>query len=365
MLSLGSYPTINASEARQKAKSTLAAVTLGSDPASDLAARRREITVSAIIELYAAQGLYVQRGIRQGQPMKPATSAYTLARLRNHVVPLIGSKRLAGLNEGDIEKLARDVASGRTANDTKLGPRQRRIVRGGAGAARKVVRDLSAVLSFAQHHRLIEQNPVKTANVRKTDNRRLRFLNFEEIRRLGSALQTLEGEGYNPKAISIIRLWVLTGARRNEIAGLRWEEVDLDRGLLTLADTKTGRSTRPLGSPAVTLLKSIRPEGCDGTGFVFPAERGSSFYVGTQRVWPVVMKRADLKGVMPHTLRHTVGSVAASSGEGLLIVGSILGHANARSTQVYAHIDRDPARLAADRATGLVADALNAANAVG
>ena len=360
-LSLGSFPKISATEARQKAKSILAAVALGDDPASDLATRRGEMTVSELIKLYAAEGLYVQRGIRQGEAMKPKTSAYTLARLRNHVAPLIGSKRLTGLTEADVEKLARDVTSGRTASDTKLGPRQRSIVRGGAGAARKVVRDLSALLSFAQRRRLIEHNPVKTASVRKTDNSRDRYLSNQEIARVGSALQTLEREGYNPKAIAIIRLWILTGARRNEIAGLRWGEVDLDQGLLVLADSKSGRSTRPLGLPALTLLRSLQPEVLDPTGFVFPAERGTNFYVGTQRVWPVLRKVADIKGVTPHTLRHTVGSVAASSGEALLVIGAILGHTNARSTQAYAHIDRDPARMAADRATGLVADALGAA----
>src|SRR3546814_16681643 len=70
------------------------------------------------------------------------------------------------------------------------------------------------------------------------------------------------------------------------------------------------------------------------------------------------MKKAELEGVTPHTLRHTLGSAAASAGEALLMVGSILGHSNARSTQIYAHVAHDPARSAADRVTGPLADAL-------
>lgn len=65
-----------------------------------------------------------------------------------------------------------------------------------------------------------------------------------------------------------------------------------------------------------------------------------------------------LPGISPHTLRHSVGGNAASQGEPLLLIGAILGHANPRSTAIYAHVDYDPARRAADRATQGIAAAL-------
>jgi integrase len=169
---------------------------------------------------------------------------------------------------------------------------------------------------------------------------------------------TLEAEGTNAKATNIARLWALSGCRRNEIAGLRWTEVDLERGLLIFADTKIGRSVRPLGAAAVALLEALRADADEKAEFVFPAERGDGFYQGAKKVWPVAVKRAKLPGVTPHVLRHTLGSAAASSGEALLMVGSLLGHANARSTQIYAHISHSPARLAADHVTGPLAAAL-------
>jgi hypothetical protein len=70
-------------------------------------------------------------------------------------------------------------------------------------------------------------------------------------------LDQLESEGTNIKAINIARLWALTGCRRNEIAGLKWNEVDFDNGLLVLEDSKTGHSVRPLGTAALTLLRQI------------------------------------------------------------------------------------------------------------
>jgi integrase len=109
---------------------------------------------------------------------------------------------------------------------------------------------------------VIPRNPCDLAAIRKTDNKRDRFLTLEEVARLGEAFDALEAAGANIKAIKIARLWALTGCRRDEIAGLRWSEIDFQRGLLILADGKTGRSVRPLGSAALVLLQSVtRTEG--------------------------------------------------------------------------------------------------------
>jgi integrase len=237
-----------------------------------------------------------------------------------------------------------------------MGPRKRIIVRGGDGAARKVVRDLSAVFSFANRRGIMTVNPVEKASVRKTDNHRERFLTLEEVTRLGAAFDALEAEGANPKAIAIARLWALTGCRRDEITGLRWSEVDFERGLLILADSKTGKSIRPLGAAAIAVLQAVDhdPE----SDFVFPAELGDSHYQGAKRLWPKIIKKAALPGVTPHTLRHTMGSTAVSTGEALALTGAILGHANLRSTAIYAHVQYDPSRRAADRVAGKIAAAL-------
>lgn len=355
---IGLYGEYTVAEAREEAKNVRADVRRGSDPVGKLAAKRREMTIAELVGLYGKEGLVILRGARRGAPMKPATAAYTKARLDHHVVPLLGKRRVTEMTPGDVSKFSRDVAAGKTAKDEKIGPRKRIIVRGGEGAARKVVRDLSALFTFAIHHRIVTENPVATASVRKTDNKRERFLSLDEVRRLGAALDELEAEGMNAKVANITRLWALTGCRRNEIAGLKWAEVDLDRGLLVLEHSKTGKSVRPLGAGAWAMLKSLRGEAAEEAEFVFPAERGHSFYQGTKRLWPSVVERAGLVGVSPQTLRHTLGSAAASGGKALLMIGAILGHANARSTQIYAHIDHNPVRLAADRATAGIAKAL-------
>lgn len=356
--SLGDARKVSAKDARAAAKKELAAAQLGGDPMAVIKAQRCEMTVEALISLYEKEGCFVQRGIRIGVPMKPLTKKYTLSRLRNHVVPLLGKKQISEVSSQDIESLGRAITIGKTSKDEKVGVRNRVIVKGGEGAARKVIRDLSAVFSFAMRRGLVKANPVTLASVRKTDNVRVRQLSMDELKRLGEALDELEKAGVNPKAVNIARLWALTGCRRDEIAGLQWSEVDFETGRLVLQNTKTGRSVRPLGGAAAILLAKLREGATADAVFVFPAERGEGFFQGTKRVWAQAILKAKLPGVTPHILRHTVGSLGASAGEGMLLVGAVLGHSNARSTLQYMHVASDPARLAADRLTTPVADAL-------
>lgn len=212
------------------------------------------------------------------------------------------------------------------------------------------------MFSFAKRHEIVEANPCEKAVVNKSDNKRTRFLSLEEVARLGAACDALETEGVNVKALNITRLWVLTGCRRNEIAELKWDEVDLENDLLVLDDSKTGKSIRPLCLAASTLLKGV--DKVDGRDYVFPADEGDSYFQGTKNIWPKIVKKAELPGVTPHTLRHTVGATATSHGEALALTGAILGHANLRSTMIYAHVQHDPSVKAANRVGRRIASAL-------
>jgi integrase len=356
LVTLGRHGALAPEQARKLAKQVLANVIIGTDPASELKERRRRMTVADLIDLYEAEGCFIQRGKRQGEPMKERTKAYTIARLRHHVVPLLGRRVAAEINAGDVERFVRDVEAGKTARTEKIGPRRVINVRGGEGAARKVARDLSAVFSFAGRREIVTRNPCETAAIRKTDNHRERFLTIAEVKRLGLAFRDLEADGTNTKALNIMRLWALTGCRRDEIASLKWSEIDLAHGCLRLDDSKTGKSIRPLGLAAIMILKSVVPEG--ESKFVFPADRGDGHFQGYKSPWKRAIAKAKLDGVSPHTLRHTIGSTAISSGEAMAFAGAILGHANARSTAIYAHVQHEPARQVADRVSEKIAKAL-------
>ena len=130
---------------------------------------------------------------------------------------------------------------------------------------------------------------------------------------------------------------MLTGCRRNEIAELKWDEVDLNNGLLVLDDSKTGKSIRPLCLAAATLLKGV--EKVDDTDYVFPADEGDSYFQGTKNVWPKIVKKAELAGVTPHTLRHTTAMHLLQAGVDLTVIALWLGHESPVTTHGYVEAD--------------------------
>jgi integrase len=151
-----------------------------------------------------------------------------------------------------------------------------------------------------------------------------------------------------------IRLLMLTGARKSEVLNLRWREVDAERGLLRLADSKTGRKTIVLAAAAMEVIAGCASD----SEFVFPAIRGEGHVVGLQKAWERIRARApDLRGVRLHDLRHSFASFAVADGASLYLVGKVLGHKHARTTEVYAHLRDDPLRAVAERTAARIAEA--------
>ena len=347
-IDLGNTRAVTPDQARKQAIANLAEVAAGGNPAKERMARRREMTVAQLVDQYAAEG---------AGHMKPRTRAYAIAALKHHLVPILGSLRISEVTTRDVERMVRAVSIGKTAKDEKIGPRQRIIVRGGESAARKVFRHSSALFAFALRHGMITGNPCANAQVSRVDAQRDRYLTAEEFARLGQALSELEASGdADWKSAALIRLWALTGARRDEILALKWTEIDFAAARLHLKETKTGRSSRPITDEALNLLAGL-PR-VVGSQYVFPASRGKGPSQAWRKLWPKLIKAANLTGVTPHVLRHSVGAAAASSGMSLPMVGNILGHRNARSTQIYAHLAPDPVRDAAAAALAPVAAAM-------
>ncbi|MBM0207613.1 site-specific integrase [Micromonospora sp. STR1s_5] len=149
-----------------------------------------------------------------------------------------------------------------------------------------------------------------------------------------------------------------------EILHLRWEYVDLERGLLLLPDSKTGRKTIILNAPAMVILADRPRSG----PFVFPGEHRPSKSGKDQvekpradlkRPWEAISRVAGLEGVRLHDLRHTHASFGAGAGLGLPIIGKLLGHTQAATTARYAHLDNDPLRRASDRIGQTISAALD------
>ncbi|MGX9981545.1 tyrosine-type recombinase/integrase [Methylobacterium fujisawaense] len=369
-LKLGTPSTIRTSEARKKASVARGFAAEGKDPAKERRNVRTSPTVADLIDLYEEQGCYCRSGERKGEPFGEKTKRFTLARLRNHVLPVLGGRRIVRLDKGDVRVLYDRVSQGSAErHDRKDDPdaevEKKTGASGGIGIARKVLRDFSSVCSFAIEEKLMTSNPVKEAGITTNDKERKDYLTETQLMRLGRALEEAEQfHGVNPMALNQIRLWLLTGLRRDEGARLRWEEVDFDKNQIMLLKSKS-IPQRPLTPPAVELLQRLRLLAeLDGDGmpispWVFPSSRGAGPYTGMKRYLPLLKRLANLKNLYPHLLRHTLGSNAVSSGLSLHLTGAILGHKNPRSTLIYAHVQDKAALDAAVPVSARIAAALD------
>ena len=155
-------------------------------------------------------------------------------------------------------------------------------------------------------------------------------------------------------------LLILTGARLREILDAQWSQLDLERGVLFLPDSKTGKKPLYLSAAAQSVLAEI-PRIKDNPHIIAGAAEGAP-RADLQRPWKAVRKAAELDGVRIHDLRHSFASFGAGASLGLPIIGKLLGHSQAATTHRYAHLDADPLRRAVETIGGTIAAAMNGAN---
>jgi integrase len=225
-LSLGSATALNAHEARKRAALLHAEVKLGGDPAGDKSAARVRAneTFASVLPLFLA---------RQNERLRPRAFIEIERHLKVHAT------RLHHLPLADIAR--RDVAGVLTSTATRLSN----------ASANRVRTSLSSFFSWSIREGLLDANPAAWTE-RREEVARNRLLTDDEIREIWAALRD---DAYG----DIMRLLILSGARREEIGALRWSEVNVEHGLISLAPerTKNHRAHEILLSPpALAVLKS-------------------------------------------------------------------------------------------------------------
>jgi integrase len=313
-----------------------------------VAAMMRDATIGELFELYFKDG-------PNDKPLKRASSwAVDATSYKRHIKPLLDDVVAKDLRPSDLAAWQSAVAAGKTSVDLRTGPRGRAIVTGGPSAAARGMRCLSAMISWAIWREILETNPCSKVQ-KLRDNRRERSITTGEAQRLWNVLDEAQSAWViAPCYADIIRLIMLTGARRNEITELNWSEVDLDRSRLVLPPvrTKMGSQNKSrtiiLSEQARTILENLPKLG----PYVFMSQISGKPVLGINKAWLKIREIAALPDVRLHDLRHSFATFAVEDGASLYLVGRALGHANASSTERYAHPGDTAARIIAEKVAG-------------
>ena len=354
-IAIGEHGRLTPDEARSEAKKLLGAVERGDDPIEERRAASRVRTFQEVADDFMRRHI--------GQKRKRRTRYEYGLLLNVHILPAFGPRRITDVRRIDVARLHANLSD-------------RPVV------ANRCVALISSVWNWSARGDEVEasDNPAKGID-RNPERGRERYLTSEEFARIGNALRTAETIGLpwtidevgskakhapkvenrrtliDPFAIAAIRLLIFTGGRLREILHARWENVDFERGILHLDDSKTGRRPIYLSAAALSVLSDL-PR-VEGNPYLIPGDRDGAPRSDLKRPWAALARAAKLKGVRIHDLRHSFASIGAGASMGLPIIGRLLGHSQPQTTAKYSHLQADPLRRAADTIGATISAAMD------
>lgn len=361
--------------ARTEAKRLLGLIAAGQDPATERDERKQAPTLAAFAERYLDEYARPQK--------KPRSVAEDERLLRMHILPKLGRLKVADIGRGDVARFHAATVKRPVAGNRALAL-------------------LSAIMGWAERVgvRPDNSNPCRHVD-RFPEKPRETLLTARDLARLGEALERAatgwtaetkaewarhcaeqaEADDMDPdarqswiaarrprrdtaedwRAIAAFRLLIFTGARLSEILTLRWEWIDVEVGVARLPDSKTGAKNLPLSAPALALLATL-PRFANNP-HVLPGDKPGAAFIGIQKPWQRVRALAGLPDLRLHDLRHAFASAAVAAGDSLYLVGKVLGHRQASTTERYAHLAPDPIKAVADRTAERLAAMMGASAA--
>ena len=332
-VTVGRHAVLGAEQARQRAALIIARVKAGEDPVPlPLAAKfAGGPTVADLARRYLEDHV--------AHRCKPKTARTARSVVNRHIVPTLGKVPLAAVERRHVMELHERLCET-------------------PAMANMTVETLTHMYALARGWGIAPEgcNPCRSIPM-NPKRRRERFLTDAEFTRLGHVLDEVSGKGsrVSAGAVATIRILMLTGCRRNEILTLRWEHVDLDASEIHLADGKTGARTVHLSPAAVRVLDALPRK--PGNPWVIPGRKPGTHMTDIDGAWETVRARAGLDDVRIHDIRHSFASRALALGEGLPIIGRLLGHRRVETTARYAHLARDSIKESAERvAVSIAAD---------
>ena len=317
-------------EARRRARDMLHRTRTGANPADDDQQEKRTPNLREFAREYVR---------RSDLHRKPSGRRTVRIYLKARILPAFGRMPLDRIGPEDVAAWFDAVSKDKP------------------GAANRALEILRAMMFRAEEWGWRKRGTNPCLGIRHNPKRSIaRFLDTEELARLGRALDTREAEW--PEAVNAIRLLALTGCRRGEVLDLRWRDIGKDA--INLNDSKTGPRAVPLGSAAQALITAL-PGARNRDAYLFPRYAGKRTPHALVDRWRAICTDAQLGRLRLHDLRHTAASQAVMSGEGLSQIGKLLGHRRHRTTAGYAHLADAHIVEAAEKVGNIIAKAMQPA----
>lgn len=316
-IKIGKYGVFTVEQARNKAKEYLASIVLGADPASARDQQRGKNLFQNVVARYLAE--YVPHH------NKPSTVRGKKHVLNGAVMPHFRNMYIEDITRRDIQEWH--------------GKLHKTPINANRGLA-----FISHLMTVCEDWEIRAPNSNPCLGIKRyRENKRERYLNESELRRLIATINKCEEDGSEERNMMILfRLLIYTGARQGELLTAKWDYVDLEANTLNLPDSKTGKKKINLCPEAVAEIKKL--ERLVGNPYLFPAyfvnakDRLGQHRSPPNAIWHRVIDKAEIKDFRKHDLRHAFASFAIMAGLTLEEIGQLLGHLTPQTTKRYAHL---------------------------
>lgn len=314
---IGVHGVITADLAREEAKKLLGDVAKGEDPSQDFQKTKLKPTFEELayeyIEFYAKDNKR-PKSYREDQRM-----------LNKILLKRFCGKKIEEITTYEIQHLHHEF-------------------RENLYKANRVYALLHRMFTLAIQWQWIALNPAEGIHKYKEQPRNT-WLKDKELQKLYDVLDCYQDQ----KVANLIRLLILTGARKNEALSATWDQFDLEKGVWTKPSHATkGKKMEhiPISPQAVSLLQKMAAEST--SPYLFPGRVPGKHLIDPKNAWNTIRKQAGFPDFRIHDIRHTYASHLVSNGLSLSIVGKLLGHTQISTTQRYAHLADESLRQATE-----------------
>jgi len=322
-LKLGLVGSLPLAKAKILAMQNLTLIASGVDPQGLREKKRADPTLNHVWEKFEET---------QFNRLKSTTQSDYSYYWCKYIQPRLGRHKAAEIGRADIEAIHTSMS------ETPY-------------AANRALSLISRILNQCEawEYRSLNSNPCKLIKPFK-EKARERYLSLDELANLNMVLdEMLAKDEISFGVANGFRLLILTGARKSEIFGVRLEWLDLGNSKICLPDSKTGKRSILLSEEAIRICESQKAHALSlGSQYLFPSPKVGLPLLNVSKAWQKIRVHANIEDVRIHDLRHTCASLAVRSGMSLPVVGRLLGHTQAKTTQRYAHVHADPALEAAE-----------------